>query len=326
MIILSYPVRAEWEKMIDLRGTWAFSIGDNMKWALPGYDHSNWDWVKVPEQWEKQGFEGYDGFAWYRRFFQAEFMSENQDYYLSLGEIDDADEVFINGVLIGSSGAFPPKFKTAYNSKRWYLIPRDLLNKNGKNLIAVRVYDHYYEGGILKGDIGIFGKKGLHKEFYDLQGIWDFQPVKEKTPCLDLGEANWNRLMVPGYWEHQGYPHYDGFACYRKIFNLPQKYRGQQMVLTLGLIDDMDVVYINGVRIGSTGIEENGHIPDPGNSWAYRHLRGYFIPPNVLKAGEENVLVVKVYDHLGEGGIYEGPIGLIPAKHITSFLKNIALE
>lgn len=326
MILLSAPVRAEWEKMVDLRGSWAFTIGDKMEWASPAYDHSNWDWVRVPDQWEKQGFEGYDGFAWYRKHFQADFFRENQDYYLSLGEIDDADQVFINGVLIGSSGSFPPNFSTAYNSRRWYLIPRELLKKHDKNLIAIRVYDHYYEGGIIRGDIGIFAKKGLHQEFFDLQGIWDFSPVSEKTPCLEMPEQNWDHIMVPGYWEHQGYAHYDGFACYRKVFSLPEKFDKQQMVLTLGLIDDMDVVYLNGVRIGSTGIQNDGKIPDPSNSWAYKQMRGYFIPPNVLRPGRENVLVVKVYDHLGEGGIYDGPIGMIPAKFITTFLKNIALE
>ncbi|MCI4671313.1 MAG: beta galactosidase jelly roll domain-containing protein [Bacteroidia bacterium] len=326
MLLITTAVQADVEKLIDLSGQWAFTIGDKTAWASPYYDDSNWDRVKVPEQWENEGFEGYDGFAWYRKSFFSNELPTGQDLYLSLGEIDDADEVFLNGVMIGSSGSFPPHFSTAYNSKRWYLIPRELINTSGKNVIAVRVYDHYYEGGILRGDIGIYGKKGLHKEFFDLQGLWDFRKLQKDESCLVNDGVDWDKLMVPGFWENQGYKHYNGFACYRKDFRCPEELTKEQMVLTLGLIDDMDVVYLNGVRIGSTGIKEDGSIPDPGNSWAYKQLRGYFIPPNLLLPNQVNVLTVKVYDHKGEGGIYEGPIGIIPAKHFTSFLKNIALE
>ncbi len=98
------------------------------------------------------------------------------------------------------------------------------------------------------------------------------------------------------------------------------------MILTPGLIDDMDIVYLNGEKIVSIGIKEDGSIPDPGNSWAWKQLRGYIIPMDMLKPNQENVITIKVYDHIGEGGIYRGPVGIIPARYFTSFFKNIAPE
>ena len=51
--------------------------------------------------------------------------------YLVLGRIDDADEVYLNGKLIGKSGNFPPEYITAYNKVRRYNIPQGIL-KNGE--------------------------------------------------------------------------------------------------------------------------------------------------------------------------------------------------
>jgi len=325
LLLINIPLKAAWEKVLDLSGKWAFTIGDRSEWASPSYDDSNWDQILVPGKWESQGFEAYDGFAWYRKTFSGDRLPQDRDIYLSLGEIDDADEVFVNGTLIGRSGSFPPHFSTAYQAKRQYLIPRELI-RSGINLISVRVFDYHYEGGIIRGDIGLFQKEGLHKEFFDLEGIWKFKTSSDAKPCGEEEPDSWDRLMVPGIWEHQGYEHYNGFACYRKTFICPPDLTQSPMILTLGLIDDMDIVYLNGEKIGSTGIKEDGSIPDPGNSWAWKQLRGYFIPMGMLKPNQENVITIKVYDHIGEGGIYRGPVGIIPAKYFTSFFKNIALE
>lgn len=56
----------EWEKVVNLRGYWKFTIGDDMKWAEPNYPDNNWEKIKVPASWESQGFHGYNGYAWYR--------------------------------------------------------------------------------------------------------------------------------------------------------------------------------------------------------------------------------------------------------------------
>jgi hypothetical protein len=64
--------------------------------------------------------------------------------YLSLGAIDDYDEVFINGVSVGQTN---DKQGASYAFKRTYRIPVGVL-KAGENRIAVRVLDVFGGGGM----------------------------------------------------------------------------------------------------------------------------------------------------------------------------------
>lgn len=100
--------------------------------------------IYVPASWNDEGFSNYAGFAWYRTSFMIDFQPD-EPLFLELGRIDDSDEVYINGKLIGSTGGMPPNYFTGYNINRLYLIPTEYLVKGKENVIAVRVYD---EGGV----------------------------------------------------------------------------------------------------------------------------------------------------------------------------------
>jgi hypothetical protein len=77
------------------------------------------------------------------------------------GFIDDADTTYLNGVAIGSTGAFPPSFDSAWDEPREYCPPDGLLVWGGRNVIAVRMYDGTGGGGFYKGPIGLFSKATL---------------------------------------------------------------------------------------------------------------------------------------------------------------------
>jgi sialate O-acetylesterase len=80
----------------------------------------------------------------------------------------------------------------------------------------------------------------------------------------------------------------------------------------LGKIDDIDQTFINGTLVGSVGDWNFETFPESfnqNNEWEV--IRGYYIPDNVLLAGKENTIAVRVYDGFMDGGIYLGPIGLI---------------
>ena len=102
-------------QVINLNGSWKFNIGDKSSWAAANFDDSGWELIHAPSPWEEEGFNGYDGFAWYRKKFDGRKLEKEGSYYLGLGYIDDSDVVYLNGQLIGFSGSMPPKFKTAYN-------------------------------------------------------------------------------------------------------------------------------------------------------------------------------------------------------------------
>ena len=132
-----------------------FRVGDRIEWATVEYDDSDWDLIRVPSNWENQGYQGYDGYAWYRKTIKIPEGFEDRELFLNMGYVDDVDEVFINGVKVGQSGSFPPRFTTAYNAKRRYRVPAQIIQFGEDNLIAVRVYDSKLEGGLVSGKFSL---------------------------------------------------------------------------------------------------------------------------------------------------------------------------
>lgn len=303
LIIGHLGLSASSERVLDLSGPWQFTIGDNMDWREGQFNDSDWESIHVPSPWEEQGFYGYDGYAWYRKSFQGEQLRQASNLYLHLGHIDDVDEVYINGKLVGFTGNYPPNFKTAYHRKRIYHIPKSYINPYGKNTIAIRVYDSVLGGGIMSGDIGIYQKENYAPQQLILEGVWEMKmdrwKYRKSKPYSD-----WQKVMVPMRWDQMGIRQdYNDVAWYRKYFTLPEDFPTENLSIILGKIDDFDEVFINGIRIGSTN---DGKRFGSSDSWSQDRV--YSIPEDCLKKNEPNVILVRVIDIGIDGGIYEGPV------------------
>jgi len=247
--------------------------------------------------------------------------------YLNLGYIDDVDEVYFNGNKIGSTGSFPPNYSTAYNAERIYYIPAEYINFDGSNLIAVKVYDSEGEGGIVSGDIGLYGGKTAANLDVNLQSTWKFQPGDDfRRKESDFDDSGWSEIFVPGKWEDQGYRDYDGYAWYRKSFEFHTTTGNEKMVLLMGKIDDIDQVYINGTFVGSTGTFPSRSREEASTGQEWEAFRGYYIPDGLLKKNQKNVIAVRVLDTGGDGGIYEGPVGLITQTKYIEYWRKIKKE
>lgn len=323
-LLIAMPGSADsLKKLKSLHGKWKFNLGNDPAWASPDYDDSGWDAIYVPSSWEDEGFRGYSSYAWYRKAFKlkpSESLAKT-NLYLFVGFIDDVDEVYVNGTRIGNSGKLPPDYQSAHNVFRKYLIPQQLLKPNGDNLIAVKVYDHTGPGGILgdRRDIGLYTTPEIFEQKILLSGTWKFKlhdDMAWKDP--DYNDDQWANINVPGYWEHQGYPGYDGFAWYRRDLVIPEKYAGQQMIISLGKIDDLDEVYINGQLVGRTGNIQTKR--SAGHEW--QENRGYYIPEGVLRFGQSNTIAVRVYDTYGEGGIHAGLLAILSQKEYTDLWRK----
>lgn len=109
-------------------------------------------------------------------------------------------------------------------------------------------------------------------------------------------DSQWKKMNVPGFWENQGLPDFDGEIWFRRSFSIPADIRLTDLRLELGMIDDIDSTFINGTFVGSTNV--------------YNKKRVYNIPAGLLK--NRNTISVKVMDSGGGGGIYgeSGDIGL----------------
>ncbi len=324
MALFGQACGQEKEKLVNLSGDWLFSLGDNMKFAKPEYDDSDWEKIYVPSNWQREGFRNYHGYAWYRRTFKADFSGKDP-IYLELGKVDDVDEVYVNGHFIGRTGGFPPEYFTAYSYPRKYHVPAEYLNLRGKNVIAVRVYDEVGEGGIMGSSsaIGLYSYPNYSDNSVNLFGQWKFHLGDDAgwaSPTLN--DDDWEKILVPATWESQGFTNYDGFAWYRKSVRLPASFNTRDLILLIGKIDDLDQVYVNGRLVGGTGKIEKKWATD--EEW--RKFRTYDIPDGLLQAGKYNVIAVRVYDERGNGGIYEGPVTLLPEKEYKEFWRKYRMN
>jgi beta-galactosidase/beta-glucuronidase len=349
-ITLDVPLYSQdWKTILDLQGVWKIELGDDVKWAEPKFDDAKWDNINVPSPWEEQGYPGYDGYAWYRKHFwigttetnpsQSQTLKgrdghalsngvdlkkddlKNRTVFLRIGYIDDVSETYVNGHLVGIEGEFPPHYSTAYDSPVQFPLPVEYLNFNGDNVIAVRVYDDQLAGGITHGRIGLFEPDNYLKLDYSLAGVWKFTTGDNMDWMnTSFDTKSWKNVVVPSYWETQGFKNYDGLGWYRLRFRVPKELEGQRLILLLGKIDDVDETYLNGELVGKTGhIHQNMTRADVQNEW--QELRAYVLPSNALLVDQENVLAVRVSDVFRGGGIYEGPVGLVTRERYLKWKR-----
>lgn len=314
------------EPIVTLEGDWKFNIGDDPTWASKSYDDSTWDYITVPGNWQDQGYHQYLGYAWYRTKVFIPRIDESDNIYLYIDAIDDVSEVYINGILIGQTGNFPPNYKTAYNIPVFYSIPQSLINYDGENTLAIRVYNDQLDGGIVSGPavIGYFEDDVLLNQ--NLAGMWQFKPgFNRQYTNADYDASNWQSLFVPGPWDNQGYLTFDGVATYRTKFTLANGLEDEELYLILGIIDDKDKVYLNGKLIAKTEDMYGTELASNGmGEWQVR--RAYKIPAKNLNYSGSNTLVVVVNDDQQIGGIVTGPIGIMTKSNYDEYVSRYKVK
>jgi len=81
LIVFLFIASTIFSQTIVLPDNWIFKIGDDPSFSAENIDESNWVKTKVPGNWEDQGFQNYDGYAWYRlhfRFDNSQFQNEEE--------------------------------------------------------------------------------------------------------------------------------------------------------------------------------------------------------------------------------------------------------
>jgi hypothetical protein len=134
---------------VPLYGPWKFTVGDSpidprtgtQLWAEPDFDDSKWETVDLTPRtgaidpimglqgyipgWTANGHPGYFGYAWYR--IRVLVHSHPGDVLALAGQadVDDAYQVFDNGVLAGHFGNFSSSKPEVYS--HFQLKPEDKL-------------------------------------------------------------------------------------------------------------------------------------------------------------------------------------------------------
>lgn len=106
---------------------------------------------------------------------------------------------------------------------------------------------------------------------------------------VSFDDSQWPAVMQPQLWEQQSIGELDGVVWLRKTIVLPAADLNKEAIIELAKIDDDDITYVNGVKVGTTN--------------QYDAKRKYIIPAGILREGK-NVIAVRITDHGGGGGIY----------------------
>ncbi|SDD73574.1 sialate O-acetylesterase [Mucilaginibacter pineti] len=104
----------------------------------------------------------------------------------------------------------------------------------------------------------------------------------------NMDVTRWPYMNVPGFLELK-LPNFDGVLWYRKKVTVPDGWAGKPIKISLGTIDDNEITWFNGEKVGET---QGWNIP-----------RSYTIPGNLVKAGD-NIITVRVFDSGSNGGFY----------------------
>lgn len=104
-----------------------------------------------------------------------------------------------------------------------------------------------------------------------------------------FNDARWPQMNAPLGWEQQSLGELDGVVWLRKTVSVSAAAAGKPATLELAKIDDDDISYVNGIKVGST------------RQWDAK--RKYNIAAGILKEGD-NVIAIQVTDNGGGGGIY----------------------
>ncbi|MGY4384500.1 sialate O-acetylesterase [Pedobacter sp. UYP24] len=106
-----------------------------------------------------------------------------------------------------------------------------------------------------------------------------------------LDDSSWKTMTLPVSWEESGLPNFDGIVWFRKTITIPAAWAGKELKLNLGVIDDNDITFVNGVKVGET--------------IGYSNKRVYTVPAAQVKEGPLTISI-RVTDTGGGGGLYGG--------------------
>lgn len=181
--------KARMDSILKVFGADEMGIADGKAiWADPGLDDSHWMDMKLPTLWEDAGLNGLDGFVWFRKEIELPEEMASEGMILHLGQIDDSDITWINGIKVGEMQKKP-------SENRIYKVSPDIL-KPGRNVITVRVEDTGGGGGF----------KGMAEEMkvvndnleIPLAGIWKFRMSSSEINISSLEPNSFPALLFNG--------------------------------------------------------------------------------------------------------------------------------
>ena len=113
---------------------------------------TQWTTVDVPSDWTRpRNSASENGFRWYRCVVKLPVDWKGKELSLYVEPVDDAREVYLNGVKVASLGAMPPKFRSGLGEDEKHTVAPNHFVAGQDNVLAMRVYRKYPRGGFNVG-------------------------------------------------------------------------------------------------------------------------------------------------------------------------------
>ena len=170
--IFDEPNNTSASKSLDL------GLNADKNWYDPTFEPKSWRSINIPGYWEDQGIKNLDGVVWYRKEIEIPVSMAGKEARIFLGRIVDADEVYINGKMVGNT--------TYQYPQRRYTIPVNLL-KAGKNVFVIRVTNYGGKGGFVSDKPYYLTSKA---DTIDLKGYWKYKVGEVFNPHSPLSTKN----------------------------------------------------------------------------------------------------------------------------------------
>ncbi|HOZ49433.1 MAG TPA: hypothetical protein PLO37_04385 [Candidatus Hydrogenedentes bacterium] len=141
----------------------------------------------------------------------------------------------------------------------------------------------------------------------DLGGEWRFQAdpadagMEAGWQRPDFDDEAWASIEAGKRWEDQDYAEVDGYAWYRRTFEIPAAWEGKNAWLVLGGVNDACTLFCNGNRVASYGDHTETTVCDTP-------LIADLTP--WLRQDSANVLAIRCYDWGASGGLWRLPCAL----------------
>jgi sialate O-acetylesterase len=157
------------------------NLGLARGWARPDLDDHAWPLMPLPGYWQARGL-GFNGVVWFRTFVDIPESFAGKELVLSLGALDDFDDTYFEGEAVGKT---PPGALNAHQLRRRYRLSPSSV-KHGRRCIAVRVFDHFGNGGFAGPASELFvARADGEGERIPLTGSWKYQ-VEREIPLVPM--------------------------------------------------------------------------------------------------------------------------------------------
>jgi hypothetical protein len=155
----------------------------------------------------------------------------------------------------------------------------------------------------------------------DLSKDWRFSPDKKNVGSANgwnsvpFDDSQWGTLDAGQKWEDQGYKDLDSIGWYRKSVDVPADWKGKDVWLKFGGVNDAYTLFVNGERMSYFG--------EANISYASRPT--FTKISKALNFGETNLVAVQVDDWGNSGGLWRLPVVMTTDKsEVDSLFKPMS--